>query len=171
MPTITEGNLLFTFPATWSVSKVDEWSFYRNQFQSVCGGTKAIDILAIVGECCWQIEIKDYRQHPRTKVIDLAEEIALKVKDSLSLLVAAACNANDKTEKEMAHTAVNCTRLRVVLHLEQPAKHSKLFPMAIDPAKVQQRLRQLLKAIDPHPLVMDKSRMDTVLWTVRENNG
>lgn len=173
MPTITEGNLLFTFSETWSVSKLDEWSFYRNQFQSVCGGTKAIDILAIDLACssCWQIEVKDYRQYPRTKAIDLAEEIAEKVRDSLALLVTASFNANDKHEKASACEAVCCTRLRIVLHLEQPAKHSKLFPRAIDPAKVQIRLRQLLKAIDPHPIVLDKSRLGTVQWTVRENNA
>ena len=168
MPTISEGKLLFTFPETWTASKLDEWSFYRNQFQSVCGGTKAIDILAIDHRCCWQIEIKDYRQHPRTKAIDLAEEIAEKVRDCLAMLVAAAFNANDQLEKTMARDAVCCTRLRVVLHLEQPMKHSKLFPRAIDPAKVQLRLRQLLKAIDPHPLVLDKSSRGAVGWIVRD---
>ena len=40
---------------------------------------------------------------------------------------------------------------RVVLNLEQPAQHSKPFPMAIDPANVQQELKRLVKAFDPHP--------------------
>ncbi|MGE0375532.1 MAG: hypothetical protein AB7Q45_08975, partial [Planctomycetaceae bacterium] len=85
MPTIDEGKLRFTFPDDWEASKFDEWSFYQNQFQSVCGGAKAIDVLAIEPkECFWKIEAKDYRQHPRTKVLDLAEEIATKVRDSRS---------------------------------------------------------------------------------------
>ncbi len=46
MPSITEGQLTFDFPNGWQVSKFDEWSFYRNQFQQACGGTKAVDILA-----------------------------------------------------------------------------------------------------------------------------
>ena len=167
MPTITVGQLRFTFPDTWQVSQFDGWSFYINQFQQVCGGTKAIDILALDSPCCWLIEIKDYRQHRRMKSIDLAEEIATKVRDSLAALVAASIYANDDIEKSLAIAAVRCTRLRVVLHLEQPAKHSKLYPRAIDPANVQLRLRQLIKAIDPHPLVLDKNRMGGVKWTVQ----
>ncbi len=167
MSAVTEGQLQFTFPEMWKVSTFDKWSFYINQFQNVCGGTKAIDILALDAPCCWLIEIKDYRQYSRTKSIDLAEEIATKVRDSLAALVAASINANNDIEKSLAMAAIRCTRLRVVLHLEQPAKHSKLYPRAIAPANVQLRLRQLLKAIDPHPLVLEKNRMDGVKWTVQ----
>ncbi len=167
MPTITEGQLNFVFPNGWLASQFDQWSFYRNQFQKVCGGVKAVDMLAIEPlQCFWTVEVKDYRQHTRTKTIDLAEEIAVKVRDSLSALVAASIHANDALEKEAARTALRCPRLKVVLHLEQPMKHSKLFPRAIDPAKVQQRLKQLIKAIDPHPLVVETGRMFGVSWSV-----
>lgn len=168
MPSITEGQLTFDFPNGWQVSKFDEWSFYRNQFQQACGGTKAVDILAVERRTClWNIEIKDYRQHRRTKTIDLPDEIAVKVRDSLAALVAARANANDADEKALAKAALSCSRLRVVLHLEQPAKHSKLFPRAIDPAKVQQRLKQLIRAIDPHPLVLEMNRMNGVSWATK----
>lgn len=167
MPSITEGKLTFDFPDNWQASKFDEWSFYRNQFQKVCGGAKAVDMLAIAPQvCCWTIEVKDYRQHRRTKAIDLAEEIAEKVRDSLAALVAARVNTDDADEKAMAEAALRCPRLRVVLHLEQPTQHSKSFPRAIDPAKVQQRLKQLIKAIDPHPLVLEINRMNGVVWAV-----
>ena len=128
MPPITEGRLTFGFPDGWRAAKFDEWSFYRNQFQKVgnvsiscsdqkcegelrcvkCGktrvaGIKAIDILAVeTGSQCWLIEIKDYRREPRTKTIDLADEVALKVRDTLAALVAAQVNANDADEKAMA---------------------------------------------------------------------
>ena len=168
MPTITEQQLQFDFPNGWLASKFDQWSFYRNQFQNVCGGTKAVDLLAVEPRVClWSVEVKDYRQYRRTKTIDLADEIALKVRDSLSALVAARANANDTVERQMARNALGCSRLRVVLHLEQPRKHSKLFPRAIDPAKVQQRLKQLVKAIDPHPLVIELNRMAGVAWTAQ----
>jgi hypothetical protein len=168
MPTITEGKLQFEFPAAWEASKFDEWSFYVNQFQSVCGGSKAVDVIAIEPNgCLWKIEAKDYRQHRRTKTIDLAEEIATKARDSLAAIMAAQANANDADEKRIARRAVRCPRIRIVLHLEQPAKQSKLFPRAIDPAKVQQRLKQLLKAIDPHPLVVEIGRMQGVAWSVQ----
>ncbi len=167
MEPVTEGRLTFTFPNYWITSKFDDWSFYRNQFQKVCRGTKAIDVLAIEpGVCFWKIEVKDYRRYPRTKPTHLAHEIAYKIRDSLAALVAAKVNANDAGEKAMAEAALKCPRLRVVLHLEQPAKHSKLFPRAIKPADIQQRLKQLLKAIDPHPLVIEMSRMSGVVWSV-----
>lgn len=167
MTSITEGQLTFNFPNGWQASKFDQWSFYRNQFQRVCGGAKAVDILAIEHNACfWKIEIKDYRRHPRTRTIDLPVEVALKVRDSLAALVTARANANDAVEKALAQDALLCGRIRVVLHLEQPPKHSKLFPRAIDPAKVKQSLKQLIKAIDPHPLVLETNQMNGVAWTV-----
>ncbi|MGE0681694.1 MAG: hypothetical protein AB7P69_12455 [Candidatus Binatia bacterium] len=167
MPSISEGALTFQFPNDWQATKFDEWSFYRNQFQSVCGGAKAIDMLAIdPNHCLWAIEVKDYRQHPRAKTLDLMDEVACKVRDSLAALVAARVNANDAGEQELSGMALACSRIRVVLHLEQPAQHSKLFPRAIDPAKVKQRLRQLLKAIDPHPEVVEIGRLENVAWSV-----
>lgn len=87
MPSLTEGNLTFAFPAGWEISKPDDWSFYRNQFQSVCNGTKAVDLLAVepgVG-CVWCIEIKDYRRHRRRKTLGVAEETACKVRVTVQL--------------------------------------------------------------------------------------
>lgn len=54
MPSITEGKLTFAFPDGWDASQYDRWSYYRNQFIKVCGGTKAIDILALEPNACWQ---------------------------------------------------------------------------------------------------------------------
>lgn len=168
MPTIVEGDLSFEFPAGWTVSKFDDWSFVRNQFQSVCGGARAIDILAIEPDhgCVWHIEAKDYRRRRREKVLGLAEEVAEKVRDSLAALAAARVNANDEVERASAEAALRGRRLRIVLHLEQTATPSKLFPRALDPAKVQQRLKQLTKAIDAHPLVRDRSHSQSCPWTV-----
>ena len=199
MMVITEGALTFTFPAGWEASKFDEWAFYRRQFsrlsglRATCGakncgaeltcvacgkpastGTKAIDILAIEQKsCCWCIEIKDYRLGRRTKTVDLADEVAIKVRDSLAGLAAAAAaaNANDESAKNQAISALACRRFRVVLHLEQPAKHSKLVRRAINPANVQLRLRQLVKGIDPHALVVETTRMNGVTWTVTQEKG
>lgn len=167
MPSITERNLTFDFPAQWDATKFDEWSFYRNQFQSVCGGTKAIDVLAIQHPACmWAIEVKDYRQHRRLKTIDIADEVACKVRDSLAALVAIRVNSNDNAERDRAQSALDCNRIGIVLHLEQPAKHSKLFPRAIDPAKVEQRLKQLLRAICAHPKVTEIANPRNMDWTV-----
>ena len=167
MSSITEGALTFQFPDDWLIAKFDAWSFYRNQFQQVCGGAKAIDMFAIASDhCVWAIEVKDYRGHRRVKTIELTDEVACKVRDSLAALVAARINANDQGEKQISSAALACNRIRVVLHLEQPTKHSKLFPRAIDPAQVTQKLKQLLKAIDPHPQVVAIGCLRDVGWSV-----
>jgi hypothetical protein len=166
MPSVTEGRLTFQFPDNWRASKLDEWSFYRNQFQRI-PGTKSMDVIALApAQEAWLIEIKDYRGRQRTRAINLADEVALKARDSLAAIAAAKVRANDTAERQFAGAALQCTSLRVVLHLEQPAKHSKLFPRAIDPAAVKQRLKQIIKAIDPHPLVLESARLNGVAWTV-----
>jgi hypothetical protein len=157
----------FEFPDDWHVSKYDEWSFYRNSFTRMWSGIKSLDLLAIgPGKTVWLIEVKDYRVHQRTKPIDIADEVAHKVFDTLAALLPAKVNADDATEKSIAHEISKVTRFRVILHLEQPAKRSKLFPRAIDPANVRQKLCQLLKPIDAHPVVAESTRMGTLEWRV-----
>ena len=189
MTQITEGTLTFTFPNGWEASEADKWSFYRNQFERYfdgvrlacrrcnanvrcreCNaaktiGAKAIDILAIApGPVAWLIEVKDYRRNRRTKAIDLADEVAVKVRDSLAMFVAASKNANDASEKTAAIAVGRSSAIRVVLHVEQVQKPSSLFPQAINPANIKQRLRRLLKFVDPHLSVVDcRSSTD---WTV-----
>ncbi|MBB4639259.1 hypothetical protein [Longimicrobium terrae] len=169
MPDITEGDLTFEFPAEWAVSKLDGWSFYRNQFTNVGGGTKSVDIVASEpqGRCLWLIEVKDFRQRTREKVLPLAEEFALKVRDSLAVLAAARFNANDDDEKSFADKALRAHGLRIVLHLEQTARPSKLFPRAVDAADVLQRLKQITKPIDPHPVICSRSDLGRVRWLVK----
>lgn len=164
---IREGQLIFQFPDNWTVTKFDEWSFYRNQFQRVCNGTKAVDLIAVSPDrWVWLIEVKDYRQKRRAKDIPLKDEIAYKVRDTLAALLPAYVNANEESEKQIAGEVLAATRIRVVLHLEQPEQQSKLFPRAIDPAKLKQQLKQLLKAIDPHPQILTMSDLHKVTWKV-----
>lgn len=195
MTQITEGALIFTFPDGWQVAKADDWSFYRNQFAKhfdgvrlackkcnaevrccKCGtaktiGAKAVDILAIEpGSVAWLIEVKDYRRHRRTKAVDLADEIAVKVRDSLAMFVAASKNANVQSERVAASAVGGSSSIRVVLHVEQAPKPSKLFPRAINPANVKQRLRRLIKFVDLHPLIVETSYMDRVAWSVTSSS-
>lgn len=169
---LTEGELprvlSFSFPSV--ASKYDDWAHYRNQFNGTCQGAKAVDFVFLetgANSTCWLIEVKDYRLHPRTKPIDLADEIAIKVRDTLAGLLSAKWNANDADERGYAAKLVASTRVRVVCHLEQPAKVSRLRPRAIEPDKVVQKLRSLIKAIDPHPLVIDhRDTTGKVNWAV-----
>ena len=82
MTVIAEGTLQLDFPNGCRVGKYDDWSFYRNQFQSIANGSRAVDIVCVERNVSWLIEIKDYRRHPRTKAIDIADEVAVKVRDT-----------------------------------------------------------------------------------------
>lgn len=166
---MTEGMLNFIFAHGAVASKYDGWSFYRNQFQQKCGkDNKAVDLLCILQDTAWLIEVRDYRLHPRRKAVDLAEEIAIKVRDTLAGLVAARFRANEQEERTFAENVLKANSLRVVFHIEQPTKTSRLRPLAIEPDKLKMRLRGLLKAIDPHPIVIDKNRRNSsVPWQVQ----
>ncbi|MEI6785935.1 MAG: hypothetical protein WCQ21_34040 [Verrucomicrobiota bacterium] len=175
MPRLTEGNLACDFPATWHATKYDDWAFYRNQFSNCCNdgqspiralrGTQAVDFLAVdTSQTLWLIELKDYRRHRRTKPERIWTEVALKARDTLAGLFAAKV-AVGHPDHPFATRSLSCTRLRIVLHLEQPRTNSHLFPRAFDPADVQQKLKQLVKAIDAHPRVVELQNMTHVPWT------
>ena len=169
MNKIDEGSLTFGFPANCRASKYDDWSFYRNQFQPIAKGSKAVDIVCVTADTCWLIEIKDYRQHRRTKTIDIVHELATKVRDTLAGLASAVQNANDTDERQLAGEALaKKRRWRVVLHLEQPTTPRRLWPTPIDTAKILQKLRtRTLKAIDAHPVICDRNtHSNRVPWTV-----
>lgn len=155
--------LTFEFPENWIAEKYDEWDFYKKTYKNAFFGQKGVDIIARDADrTLWFIEAKDYRLHKRTKTIELAEEVALKVRDTLSGLTAAAVMAESK-ERKKANNFFSCRRMRIVLQIMQPAVHSKLFPQVIDPSKVQQKLKSIVKSIDAHPKVTDKKQY---FWTI-----
>ena len=159
--------LKLLFPDHCEAVRYDTWDFYRKSFQSIVSGTKAVDILCIAQDASWLIEVKDYRQHPRTKPIDLGDEVARKVRDTLSGLAAASANAQDSGERGLAIRALAKQRWRVALHLEQQTG-SALRPQAINSADVLQKLRRQLKAIDAKPLVLNRQTSNLAEpWTVQ----
>src|SRR5262245_57336552 len=142
MPAIEVDSLVFDFPESWEPSRYDAWAFYRRQISRMWDGIRAVDVLAVDPDrTAWLIEVKDYRVHARTKPTDLAEEVAGKVFDTLAAMLPAKLNGNDAGEVKAATSVLGAKKLRVVLHMEQPEKHSTLRPRAIDPAAVMQRLR------------------------------
>ncbi len=167
MQVFNVDGLRFSFPEKWGVAKYDEWIFYRKNFCKVHDGIKSLDLLAICPDkVLWLIEVKDYRSHRRTKTIDIADEVCKKIFDTLAAIIPAKINSNETNEKEMASRFVKAKSLRVVLHLEQPQKHSKLFPRAIDPANVKQKMKNKLKSIDAHPVVVETKNMRGLNWSV-----
>ena len=168
MTEIEEGDLKFSFPDHCEAGKYDEWSFYRNHFQSVAGGSKAVDILCVSGDAAWLIEIRDYRQHPRQKLIDIGDEVASKVRDTLAGLAAASANANCRDERALARQALQRRRWRVALHLEQPNARSRLWRRKSRVVNVLSIVRTKVKAVDAHPVVLDRAtRRPDIPWTVQ----
>ncbi len=192
MPTIIEDRLKFTFRDGWTVSKFDEWSFYKGRFSRIgeaqilcknCGGicqcglcgtkrvagTRGIDILAISpGSVCWLIEIKDYRLTRVTDFEFLGHVVALKVRDTLSCLVAARLNANNDDERSQASEALKCSVIYVVLHLERTTSTRGLFPAKTELDNLRQRLRQLVQAVDLRPLIVSMNDMNDLPWSVAQ---
>ncbi len=164
---LTEGKLTYEFPEGWQVTKYDEWPFYKNHVRDACTGNKAVDFLGLdPSKTLWMIEIKDYRQFPRTKEsrIPLCDEIAVKIRDTLAGLFAAKVVSTHENH-QFAQVASDAVKLRIVLHLEQPTSHSKLFRRDYDPADVQQKLKQMVKPFDAHPRVVELDNMDKVPWS------
>jgi len=164
--TLDEGNLSFTFKHVAFAEKYDDWRYYRNQYNHACGGSKAVDFLVVKTGEVWLIEVKDFRQHRRTKAIDLADEVALKVRDTMAGLVSAKFLARDQSEASASNAAFCAAKLRVALHLEQPKTPSRLFPASVNPANVKLKLRQVLRFADHHPQLFDRSNFPAKLGTV-----
>ena len=162
------GALTFLFPPESEATTYDEWEFYKKRFQRIKDGTKAVDILCVMPDTAWLIEVKDYREHERTKPSELWKELAEKVRDTLSGLAAASANAEDRGEREIAERALGKRHWRVVLHLEQgQPTGSALWPRGTDDAKVLQKLRGRLKAVDQNVMVRNlNSNQDQVPWGV-----
>lgn len=194
---LLEGQLRFSFPDAWTPdpSMPDDWAYYRKQYSRyfdqvkyickkcragivcpVCeskktAGVRAVDIAAIdLARTVWLIEVKDYRFDVRTKAIDLADEIAIKVRDSLAMFLAAAMSANNANEKAMARAIVRASKICVVAHIEQPEKPSRLRPRSINLISVRDKLRRLLHFLDAHVLVVESSELLSLEWTVEHDN-
>lgn len=158
----------FSFPSDWVTTGYDTWRYFRKQFQGVLHGQKAVDVLALGGDgTLWCVELKDYRGRRRVKAIELPDEVAWKVRDTLAGIVAASVNATDE-EQQTARLFLRTGKIRVALQIEQPLRHSRLFPRVINPVGVEQKLRKLIRPIDPHPVVTEGPRQSLrVEWTVR----
>ena len=165
--TLTEGRLTFYFQGVNLATQYDNWQHYRNQYSSACGSSKAVDFIVCKNHEVWLIEVKDYRRNTRSKEIGLAEEVALKVRDTLAGLVSAQFLAATAQERSNAKAALLQRKLRVALHLQQPKNSNRLFPRVYNPTNLTLKLKQQLRFIDPHPLVIDTTSFPKFLGSVK----
>jgi hypothetical protein len=164
--TLVEGRLSFAFKGVAFAEKYDDWQHYRHQYNPACGGSKAVDFVVSKNGTIWLIEVKDFRQHRRIKGIDLADEVALKVRDTMAGLVSAKFLAKNNCEAFASGAALSCGKMRVALHLEQPSKPSRLFPISVDSANIKMKLRQILRFADPHLEVCNRHSFPAELGAV-----
>ena len=169
MPDINVDGIVLCFPDGWTVTKFDDWSFYRNQFSRMHDCIKSVDVLAISsgGNELWMIEVKDFRKYKRKKSELLHEEILGKVFASLAALLPAKTNACDNDEKNFAKKALRVSKIHVVFHGEQPKTPSKVFPESYHKADLLKELQRRLKSIDPHALVVSGEEPRGVPWEVK----
>lgn len=169
MKTIAEQTLKFVFPDGWQAVKWDDTSFYRNHFQGFAD-SKSVDIVAFSPSSSelWLIEVKDYRNHRRSKREDIFDEIAKKVRDTLACL----CLAKSKPEievHEFAQQAVTKPNIRVVLHMEQIKLPFRQHSPVVKRDNARLKLKQAVKVVDPHALFCEMSSIHpSCPWQVLE---
>jgi len=167
---IIEGekrSLEFIFPEGWQAEKLDDTGFYRKHFQSFAD-SKSVDIAAFSpsSDELWLIEAKDYRINRRDKPLDLFREIAIKVRDTLAFLYLAKGKPEIALHR-FAQEAVSKLTIRVALHLEQPAKPSKLYPPIVERGHARLKLAQTVRVVDPRAQFCEMSAMPpTCPWQV-----
>ncbi len=171
MTIITEGQLIFGFDSTLSTIKYDDSSYYKRHFQNKCHTeNKAVDIIAYNKEFVWLIEIKDFRNHGRSKEQSLCEELSQKIRDTLAGLFGAKFYPSHSYDEKLFFKGIlACQRIYFVLHMEQdhnPSKSRRIY----DPADIKQKLKSTLKAINPRILIINKDvqQSDEIPWSVQQ---
>lgn len=117
MTTIREGDLDFTFDATWTlVVKWDDTTTFKRGLRDQVEGSKAVDFVGLHTAGVFLIEVKDYRgsEHtPQTRNTlrdggeDLVVTVARKVRDTVAGLVGAARHDRTTDTSKLAHAIVD----------------------------------------------------------------
>ncbi|WP_144430582.1 hypothetical protein [Jannaschia donghaensis] len=149
--TLKEGSFNYKFTDVDWVNKLDDWNFHKKNFQSVAGGSRAVDFIAVKGHTCWLIECKDYRLDASPMIEEIALTFAKKFRDSLALLQAAKLNSKDDDEKIYSAAALKCSEFRFVAHIEpyDPKKNPKLQKpnLANLKIKIEQKTRGVVNKL------------------------
>lgn len=175
MPNLPVDSFIFHFHPNVAADNYDKWQHYSVVWNAPPGGQKAVDVVAVDDvppSSAWLIEAKDFRvitNPPKpANISGLAQFVADKASHTLAGLADASLHAAVPGEKQLATNAIACASRRIVLHLEpHTGAHTALFPKGFA-ANVLQKLRQLVKAIDPNPLVLNiaNTHLSGVPWSV-----
>ena len=188
-----EGTLSFKFPNGWRICRAEHSKYYGSFFQNFCStirhtpgcpvksGSKEMDFAAYdpVAATLWLIEVKDFRLGPWTKPLDLIDQIALKTRDTLALISAAAIvdmepnspplhnQGQNWQAGEFGRSLQGAMKLKVVLHCELQPAESTLFPNLSHAANLAMKLKQMLRHVDSAPLFANRVILaHTLSWQV-----
>ena len=165
---IIEGKLVFDFDC--EAIKFDDSVFYRKHFSKMTNGIKAVDILAVNREVGYLIEIKDYTA-PNTNnltINELIETVINKVISTLAAILPMKISVNNSVEeRRIAHNFSITNELKVIVHVELAPFRRTLKQSNWDLFNLQIQLGRRLRAIDAHPKVVSKDKLQNLPWVVK----
>ncbi|MDX9971957.1 MAG: hypothetical protein RBU21_03095 [FCB group bacterium] len=151
MTIIQEGNLEFTFGASWTVLKYDETgSFYKSLMESKVKPTKAMDFLCLRDSTpLVMLEVKDFcRGVPKNeKFKNVPMTVAIKARDTLAGVIGGCHNASNTRECDFfkaSHTRMIIPP-QVVFFFEDLAT-----PKRRPPERILLKKNVLLKELKEH---------------------
>lgn len=174
MTKLQEGGISYEFPEGFLVVRLEAFTYYNKHWQhfaEIVGGegNKECDFIVFdtVSKALWLFEVKDYRGATRTKPSELADEFALKCRDSIGCLLAIkTSNLAQDEEKTLIAPMIGAKTIRCVLHVEQGVR-SRLFPSVIDPKALIDSTKKRLRPLDPHAFGGDAaSLVSRVPWKI-----
>ena len=167
---IEEGDLKFNFSELFDVIKFDDSHYYRNHFEKIQQGIKAIDILALKENENYMIEVKDYR-HPDTaplNQIQLVEDIIKKFIFSISAMYPMSYIVTQNQEQQIAKKFLENRILYLILHIEIPPQRRNLRQSNYNISNLQLELRRKLHAITnkTNIKVVSKDNLKNLPWSL-----
>lgn len=152
-PSVSEENLIFSFPMGWKVDKFDSWNEYTiAQGASDISGCDVVAVSRARGTLIL-IEVKDYSRadNQLPPPLDLGKTVARKVLGTLGLLNALRFSSQNTVPASLARAAAGCTTIQVVLHIELAGVATKKLMGPL--ANIQARMRKVSKQISlPAPI-------------------
>lgn len=143
-----EQDLIFDFGTDWHVIKYDDHADFNRRIKKF-RDSRAVDFIAVYDKnSIWFIEVKDFRGYPtnnrrRINSGDLAQEVAIKVRDSVAGAVGARQMSSTPDTWKPPMKCLNIDRsIFVVLWLEEDIMSDPGYAMTLT-SKIKEHLRWL----------------------------
>jgi hypothetical protein len=142
-----EGDIIFRFPSSALVEKMDNWPSYR---KLIVSDEKCCDFGVILDKNIYLIEVKDYTRPnaniPKSK--DLSEPIAHKFLGGFAALFVNKFSGSP-SEKDFSEKVQQCNNLFICVHVEIPFKNrnrSRIKPSSSYHKNLNDELYRKLKS-------------------------